>query len=189
VSHLCEGQVKALRIRYEGDIAHHDATILKASALGGMLESYSEERVNLVNANIVATRRGISVVEEKTPTCENYSALLTLIATTNTGATTVSVMMMRGEPHIVRVNDYWIDVVPTGGYFLFCDHTDRPGIIGAVGNITGNANINIHSMLVGRLKPRGQALMILALDEALPEDVRKKIAAIPGIVNAKLVKL
>jgi D-3-phosphoglycerate dehydrogenase len=80
-------------------------------------------------------------------------------------------------------------VVPTGGYFLFADHRDRPGIIGAVGNITGSANINIHSMSVGRLKPRGQALMILALDEPLSEDVRKKILAIPDIGTAKLVKL
>jgi len=58
-----------------------------------------------------------------------------------------------------------------------------------VGNITGSSNINIHSMSVGRLKPRGQALMILALDEPLPEDVRRKILAIPDIHTAKLVKL
>ena len=51
--------------------------------------------------------------------------------------------VLRGEPHIVRVNDYWVDIVPSGGYFLFSDHLDRPGIIGAVGNITGTANINI----------------------------------------------
>ncbi len=189
LSQLTEGQVKSIRIRYEGEIANYDTAILKASVLGGMLEAISEERVNLVNANVVATRRGMAVVEEKIPTCDNYTALLTLIATTSGGTTTVAATVMRGEPHIVRVNDYWIDVVPTGGYFLFADHRDRPGIIGAVGNITGSANINIHSMSVGRLKPRGQALMILALDEPLPEDVRQKILAIPDIDTVKLVKL
>ncbi len=90
---------------------------------------------------------------------------------------------------MVRVNDYWIDVVPTGGYFLFSDHLDRPGIIGSVGNVTGAANININSMHVGRLKPRGEALMILALDEPLPAAVIKNILAIPNIQTAKLVKL
>ncbi|MDP2920208.1 MAG: phosphoglycerate dehydrogenase [Dehalococcoidia bacterium] len=189
LSQLTEGQIKSIRIRYEGEIANYDTSILKSTVLGGMLELISEERVNLVNANLVAKRRGMSVVEEKVSTCENYTSLLTLIATTTGGTTTVATTVMRNEPHIVRVNDYWIDVVPTGGYFLFCDHLDRPGIIGAVGNVTGTTNININSMLVGRLKPRGQALMILALDESLPEDVRKKILAIPDIYTAKLVKL
>ena len=97
--------------------------------------------------------------------------------------------VLRGEPHIVRVNDYWVDIVPSGGYFLFSDHLDRPGIIGAVGNITGTANININSMNVSRLKPRGQALMVLALDEPLSEKVLKQIKAVPDIADAKLVKL
>jgi len=131
----------------------------------------------------------MSVVEEKSPACDNYTSLLTLTATTSGGTTTVAATIMRGEPHMVRVNEYWIDVVPTGGYFLFSDHRDRPGIIGAVGNITGSANINIQSMLLGRLKPRGQALMILVLDEPLPENVRQQILAIPDIYTAKLVKL
>lgn len=189
LTQLAEGQVKSLRIRYEGELANYDTGILKASVLGGMLETISEERVNLVNANVIAARRGLSVVEEKSPTCEIYTSLLTLVATTTGGTTTVSATVMRGDPHIVRVNDYWIDVVPTGGYFLFSDHLDRPGILGAVGNITGSANINIHSMHVGRLKPRGPALMILALDEPLPGAVQKKILAIPDIYTAKMVKL
>jgi D-3-phosphoglycerate dehydrogenase len=189
LSQLAEGQVKALRIRYDGEVANYDTTILKASVLGGMLEAYSEERVNLVNANVVAARRGITVVEEKSAACENYTSLLTITATASGGATTVGATPMRGEPHIVRVDDYWIDIVPTGGHFLFADHRDRPGIIGAVGNITGTANINIQSMLLGRLKPRGDALMILALDEPMPDDVRQKIQAIPDIRTARLVKL
>jgi len=154
-----------------------------------MLELISEDRVNLVNANVIATKRGISVIEEKNPSCENYTSLITLTATTSTGPITVSATVLRSEAHIVRVNDYWIDIVPTGGNFLFCDHKDRPGIIGQVGNITGLANINIQSMMLGRLKPRGQALMILALDEPMPPDVLKKILSVPNITTAKLVRL
>ena len=111
-----------------------------------------------------------------------------MVATTSKGTTTVAATVLRGEPHIVRINDYWLDIVPTDGYTLFSDHLDQPGIIGAVGNITGAANININSMHVSRLKPRGQALMILALDEALPDKVLKQIKAIPDISDAKLVK-
>jgi D-3-phosphoglycerate dehydrogenase len=97
--------------------------------------------------------------------------------------------VIRGEPHIVRVNEFWLDIVPTGGYFLFCDHRDRPGLIGAVGNITGRVDINIHSMQLFRLEPRGKALMVLGLDAPLPEEQRKEILALADVHTAKLVKL
>ena len=189
VSQLVEGQMSAIQIKYNGEVASYDTNALKATILGGLLEGISEERINLVNANIVAARRGLTVVEQKEATCENYASLITVEVTTSTGTITVATTVMRGETHIVRVNDYWIDIVPTGGYFLFCDHLDRPGLIGAVGKITGDANINISYMHLGRLKPRGKALMLLALDEPLPKKQQQQILALPGIRTAKLVKL
>ena len=189
VSQLVEGQVSAIQIKYNGEVSNYDTKVLTAAALGGLLEQVSEERVNLVNANIVATRRGLAVVEQKEATCENYASLVTVEATTSAGVTTVAGTVMRGEVHIVRVNNYWIDIVPTGGYFLFSDHLDRPGLIGAVGKITGEADINISFMHLSRLKPRGQALMILALDEPLPEEQRQQILSLPDIYTAKVVKL
>jgi len=186
---LVEGQMNALRIRYEGEITDYDTNALKAAALGGLLGGVSEERVNLVNANLVAARRGITVVEEKETTCRNYASLVTLEATTSSGATTVAVTVMRDEPHVVRVNNYWTDIVPYDGYFLFSDHRDRPGLLGAVGRITGDADINISYMYVSRLKARGEALMILALDEPLPEEQQQQMLALPDIHTVKLVRL
>lgn len=189
VSQLAEGQMETIKIKYDGEIAEYDTNILKAAVLGRLLEGVSEERVNLVNANLVATRRGLSVVEQKEATCENYTGLITVEATTSSGSTTVAATVMRGDTHLVRVNNYWIDIVPATGYFLFSDHLDRPGLIGAVGKITGDADIDISAMQVGRLKPRGQALMILALDEPLPEEQLKQILSIPDVYSAKVVKL
>jgi len=189
VSQLSEGQMNAFRIKYEGEISDYDTNALKAAVLGGLLEEVSEERVNLVNANIVAAQRGLTVVEQKETICENYASLITVEATTSAGVTTVAGTVMRSESHIVRVNDYWLDIVPTGGYFLFSDHRDRPGLIGAVGRITGDADINISYMHLGRLQPRGQALMVLALDEALPEEQQQQILSLPDVHTVKLVKL
>ena len=138
---------------------------------------------------LVAARRGLTVVEQKEAVCENYTSLFTIEVTTSTGVTTVVVTVIRGETHIVRVNNYWIDIVPTGAYFLFSDHLDRPGMIGAVGKIAGDADVNISGMYVGRLKPRGQALMILVLDEPLPEAQRQQMLSLPDIYSVKLVKL
>jgi len=189
VSQLAEGQMNAIQIRYEGEISNYDTNALKASVLGGLLEEISEERINLVNANIVAARRGLTVVEQKEATCDNYASLITIQATTSAGVTIVAGTVIRGESHIVRVNNYWLDIVPTGGYFLFSDHRDRPGLISAVSKVTGDADVNISSMHVGRLKPRGQALMVLALDEPLLEEHLQQVLSIPDVYTAKLIKL
>ncbi len=188
-SQLAEGQMNAIQIRYEGEVTNYDTNVLKAAILGGILEEVSEERVNLVNANIIAAQRGLSVVEQKEATCENYASLFTIEIITSRGATSVAGTVMRSELHIVRVNSYWLDIVPTGGYFLFSDHRDRPGLISAVSKVTGDADVNISSMHVGRLKPRGQALMVLALDEPLSEEHLKQVLSIPDVYTAKLVKL
>jgi len=189
VSQLAEGQTSAIHIKYDGEIAAYNTDILKTSVLGGLLEDISEERVNLVNANIVAARRGLTVVEQSEATCQNYASLITARATTSKGTTTVAGTVIRGEPHIVRINNYWIDIAPAEGHFLFLDHLDRPGLMGAVGKTTGDADINISSMNVSRLKPRGQALAVLALDEALPEKQQKQMSAIPDVYSVKMVKL
>ncbi|MFH0941825.1 MAG: phosphoglycerate dehydrogenase [Chloroflexota bacterium] len=187
---LAQGQAKTIKITYEGDMAAYDTSAVKAAVLGGLLGEISEERVNLVNANLVAASRGLTVVEEKESTCENYASLLTVAVTTNTGVTAVGGTVMHGEAHIVRVNDYWFDLVPApGSYFLFSEHKDRPGFVGSVGKITGDADINISSMHLGRLKPRGQALLVLVLDEPLPEEQQQQILSLPEVYSVKLVRL
>jgi len=188
-STLASGQVKSIRINYQGEITKYGTDVLKVAALGGLLESISEERINMVNANLIAARRGLDIVEQEEPVCENYASLVTLQVTTSAGAITVAGTVINGQTHLVRVNEYWLDIVPTGGYFLFCDHLDRPGLIGAVGKITGDADVDISFMYVGRLKPRGQALMVLALDEPLQEEQQRQILAIPDVYSCQIVKL
>lgn len=189
IAQLAEGQMSSIDIGYEGEIAKYDLTALKAAVIGGLLQEISEERINVVNASLVAKRRGLRVTEHKDTACENYTSLVTVAVTTTAGVTTSAGTMLRGELHIVRVNEYWIDIVPKGDYFLFSDHRDRPGLIGAVGNVTGSADINVSSMQLARLKPRGQALMVLELDEPLNEAQIKQILAIPDVYTAKLVEI
>ncbi len=189
VSQLAEGQVSDIKIKYEGEIANYDTSALKAAVLGGLLEEISEERVNLVNANLVAARRGLNVVEQKAAICKNYASLITAEITTTTGVTTAAGTIMHDQPHIVRVNNYWLDIEPSGAYFLFSDHRDRPGLIGAVGKITGDADVNISFMHLSRLKPREQALLVLVLDEPLSEEQQQQILSLPDVYTVKQVKL
>ena len=186
---LVHGQMTSVKIKYEGEISNQDVNILKASVIGGLFAEISEERVNIVNANLVAARRGLTVLEQKEITCANYVNLITVELTTTAGKSIVATTVVQDETHIVRVNDYWIDIYPAHGYFLFCDHLDRPGLLGEVGRVTGDANIDITSMHVGRLQPRGQALMILALDDQLSGTQLKKLLSIKDVYSAKPVKL
>jgi len=188
-SQLMEGQVSSTHIKYSGGVSNYDCNPIKTALISGLLQQVSEERINLVNVSFIAAQRGLKISEEKEATCQNYSNLLTLEVNSNVGTTTISGTVRDNESHVVQVNDFWMDIVPTGGYFLFCDHLDRPGLVGAIGNIAGKANINISSMHLSRLQPRGKALMILALDEPLGEEQLQEILALPGIYTAKAVKL
>ncbi|MFC2020923.1 phosphoglycerate dehydrogenase [Chloroflexota bacterium] len=189
VAQLVDGQMSSIKIKYEGEISNYDTNILKASVLRGLLEEISDEGANLVNANLVAARRGLTVLEQKEAACENYASLVTAEVTTNSDSIFVATTVIQGETHIVRINEYWIDISPSEGLFLFVDHLDRPGLLGSVGRITGDANVDISSMHVGRLKPRGQALMILSLDEPLGEEQRQQMLSVPDIYSVKVVKL
>ncbi|MCL1885540.1 MAG: phosphoglycerate dehydrogenase [Dehalococcoidia bacterium] len=189
LSYLGGGQIQNLNIKYQGEVAALDTKPLKAILLGALLGRLTDERINMVNSNMEATKRGIKITEEKQATCDNYANLISMEAVTSEGTATVSGSVMRGESHIVQINQHWIDIMPTGSYFLLCTHQDRPGLIGAVGKIAGDADINISYMHLSRLQARGDALMVLALDEALPNAQCKQILDLPDVYSAKLVKI
>jgi len=186
---LAEGQFRMAEVTFSGEVAEHDTAAVKAALIKGLLSPISDEPVNLVNATVVAKARGLNVVERKSAAQEHFTSLVTLTLTTDRGQWTVAGTAMNGDVHIVRIDGYWVDIVPTGGYMLISRHQDRPGIIGRVGTILGENDINISAMQVGRERPRGEALMALAVDEYIPPEVLARIAAVPNIGEVKVVKL
>ena len=186
---LAEGQLTSVAIDYAGEIAQHDTLFLKAAVIGGLLAPVSEERVNAVNVNMIVSQRGMKVVERKEEASETYRSLLTVELTTSAGATVVSGTSVIGRSHIVRVDDYWMDITPGDGYMLLIENPDSPGMVGAVGTLAGQNDVNISFMEVGRLGKRGRALMALGLDEPMPESTMKHIRAIEGIATVKQVKV
>ncbi|TAK32821.1 MAG: phosphoglycerate dehydrogenase [Chloroflexota bacterium] len=186
---LTDGQLDTTTIICSGDIAQHDTTPLTAAVIKGLLRPVSEEQVNLVNARLIARNRGLNIIEQKGSVGEvSHGSLIAVNVSTSAGLTSVAGTMVRGEPHIVQVDGYWVDLVPSG-YTLLSHHRDRPGIIGAVGVLLGSHDINISSMQVGRMQKRGPALMVLGLDEHIDEEVLAQIRAIPDIHTAKVVSL
>lgn len=186
---LVEGRLASITIRYEGEMANYDTAPLKAAVLGGLLESVTEERVNMVNANMIAARRGLNIAEQKESLCQTYANILTVEVHTSVSVTAVAGTSMFGETRLVRLNEYWIEIEPVGAYLLLTSHADRPGMVGAVGTIVGAAGVNISNMSVSRHAPGGKAMMALCLDDTLPPKHYEQILALPHMYSAKLVKL
>ena len=189
LTNLAEGQFVGVTINYEGEIAEHDTMMLQSAVLEGLLSPTSSETVNLINAPMLAKQRGLNITEQKNTASQEYSSLITATLSTTGENITVSGTSLREEPHLVKVNDYWLDVIPSVPYLLFVDNPDHPGSIGAVGTVAGQNNINISFMEVGRLSPRGKAMMVLGLDDPIPQDVLAQINNLPQINDARLVKL
>lgn len=186
---LVEGQLRSVSLQYEGELAAHNTTILKSAALIGLLQPVSADRVNLVNAALLAQQRGLRVEEEAVRAQGQQPSHLTLTVNASGGAVVLGGTVVRGEVHVVRVGDMWLDMAPDSPYLLFIDHRDRPGMIGAVGTITGQYDVNISFMEVGRREVRGRATMVLGVDDAVPQNVLDKLRAIPDITGVKLVRL
>ncbi len=185
---LFPGLIREVRIVYGGELAEMDTTPLNAAVVKGLLEDVIEQRVNVVNAHLIARERGLVLVEEKRPDAGPFANLLTLEITADGTTHSVAGTVIRHEPHVVRVDDYWIDFVPDG-YLLVCYNEDRPGMIGKVGTILGQADVNIAFMQVGRVVPRGRAMMVLGLDDPIPEPTLQEIVGVPGLYDVTFVRM
>jgi D-3-phosphoglycerate dehydrogenase len=179
---------RTLTLEIAGEPAAHDATSLVAAVLRGLLETTTEERVNLVNAGTLAKARGIEVVERKTPNAGPFSALLTLTAQAGAQTVTLAGTVANGEPRLVRLQEHAMDLAPAG-VMLISHHRDRPGTVGRVGALLGAADVNISSMTLARSAPRADAYMVLALDDDVPPDVVEALAADEGIIENWVVRL
>jgi D-3-phosphoglycerate dehydrogenase len=186
---LCQDQMGKIEIDYSGDIAQHDLTPLRAAMVGGLLAPISEEHVNVVNVDVITQRRGMEITEVRSPSPEIYSSLITVRISTATGETKVSGTLAHDGPHIVLIDDFWVDIPPGEGYLLVCENRDRPGMIGAIGTLLGRFDVNISFMNVGRHEKRGTALMVITMDEALTPEQLDEVSKVPDIFSAKMVRL
>ena len=184
------GGVRTLTLEIAGALAEHDGSPLTAAVLRGLLETVTTERVNLVNAGALAKARGITLVERKTRDAGAYAAQLTLSSDATPGgrAITVGGTVAAGEPRITRLGSYRIDMEPAD-VMLITRHTDKPGMVGRVGAMLGEADVNISAMHLARTRPREDALMILALDDDVPARVEAAIRDQEAVLDLWIIRL
>ena len=181
---LFGGRVSAIELELEGEVAEHDVNLLVAAAIKGVLQPFTEDRINPVNARLIASSRGLRLIERRSPASGSYASLITLRVHSHELAGTV----LMGEPRVVRIDAFRVDLVPDGR-FLVSRHEDRPGVVGRFGTILGEHDINIASMQVGRDAPRGHAMMILAVDDPVGDGVLSRLRDVAGMSDLRYVEL
>ncbi len=191
---ISEGQWQAIEIEYQGEIANFDVAALKAAAIAGVLATISEEFVNLVSVNNIIAQRGWHVTERKDQDAGLYANLVSVRLMTSQGNVVVSGTLVHGEPHIVEIDGFRVDVARDAaqsghGHVLILHNEDRPGRVGAVGAALGELQVNIGGMDVGRGEESGKAIMVLSVDRTLSVEEFAQIAAIPGIDLVKQAEI
>lgn len=210
---LQPGPLNKIEFACSGEIANYDLRPLQAALIKGLLESVSDAHVNMINAPTLAKQWGLEIVEQKSTSSVEFANLVTLrmvganghvssfAGKTGSGDEQVEVLsgtVMHGEPRVVCVGRYWTEFVPEG-YILFCRNPDQPGMIGRVGTVLGKANVNIRHMDVGPIvrTPRARngqrtpdtALMVVSVDDPIPDWALQEIGAAGDIFGLTLVKL
>jgi len=184
------GGVQSLTLEIAGELAEYDGSPLVAATLRGLLETVTTERVNLVNAAALAKARGITLIERKTRDAGAYAAQLTLSSDGSPSGRGVTVggTVAGGEPRITRLGGYRLDMAPAD-VMLITRHSDKPGMVGRVGAMLGEADVNISAMHLARSRPREDALMILALDDDVPVGVEAAIRALDAVLDLWTIRL
>jgi D-3-phosphoglycerate dehydrogenase len=181
-------RVERVEVTYAGDIAEEDVDLVTASALKGVFEPL-EWQVNAVNAPGIAEERGIDVTESKTRQSEDFQSLVTV--TVGDGEREVSVcgtQFAGDDPRIVRIDDYRIDAIPHG-HMLAVSNEDVPGVIGFIGTVLGEHDVNIAGMFNGRETIGGEALSVYNLDEPPTDEVLAELETDERIIGTTYISL
>jgi D-3-phosphoglycerate dehydrogenase / 2-oxoglutarate reductase len=187
---LAEAPMRAVAVEYIGKIAESDTRGLTLAALRGALAGVVHEPVSYVNAPAIARERGLELSERRTVESQDYVNLMLLRADTEAGEVAVAGTLVgpRDAERLVRLYDFDVDMAPAE-HMAFFLYEDRPGVIGRVGTILGEAGINIASMEVGRKEAGGLALMGLTVDSPIPAEVLERIVEAVGMKSARSIAL
>ncbi len=186
---LYEGAVEKIEIIFSGEITNENTSPLIPALLQGLFTPVLGNSINSVNARLIAEQRGVEITEVRSNQASGYATLITVTVFTNNGQHKVAGTLFGSDnPRIVRVDDYWVEMA-AAGLFIVAYHKDKPGMIGSVGQILGAHDINIAGMQVGRVMPRGTAVMVLSVDESPSDKVLDKLNAIEGIEKAVIIEL
>lgn len=183
---LTETGLKKVKIEYEGAVAKLNTKPITAVLLKGLL-SPLVEGVNMVNAPVIAKERNIEITETKHDRPVDFQTLIRLTVVTEKQERDVAGTLFGGDkPRVVSVGGIRLES-GLNGHMLYVTNEDKPGLIGGLGKLLGDASINIANFNLGRNDAKTDAIALLEVDQPVPDDILKKIAGLPSVKKVKLL--
>ncbi len=184
---LSSGGVQRIICSYAGELASVDTSLVTAEVLRGLLGHFSDTRVNAINAKTVARSMGVDV-DEHTTTRSVDHANSVFVEVVGERRLLVAGTHFDGVPRITRIDDFRVDMQPSGT-FLVVQHEDRPGVIAAVSSLLASNDINIARIELGRDRPRGSAVMLMEIDDAVDTGLLERLASVAKLEQLRQVRL
>jgi D-3-phosphoglycerate dehydrogenase / 2-oxoglutarate reductase len=186
---LCEGGIERVTVEYSGEVAGLTVAPLTIAVLKGLLTPIMEYAINYVNAPIVAKERGIEVKEVKSSDAGDFTSLIRVRVEAGKAAHQVAgTLYNKKDARVIEIDQFKVEVVPEG-HMLLIHNIDRPGVIGMVGKVLGDHNINIVRMQCALEKRGGNALLIIGSDTDFPSTVLGQIKSSSNILSVKVANL
>ncbi len=186
-----DGSIGSCQLNYRGEVADKDTKLLTAAFCAGLLERAMADDVNIINSEMLLREHGIELTENRNRELGAFSSSITAEVSgsgkkVKAGVTVFGNNMSR----LISIDDYRLEAY-LDGHMLFFTHTDVPGIIGRVGTVFGQHQVNIGQMSVGRAgqQPGGHAIGVLNLDGIPPKVALDQLMAISAIEKIQMVEL
>jgi D-3-phosphoglycerate dehydrogenase len=186
-----QGGASECNLNYRGEVTKKDTKLLTAAFCAGLLESALDEEVNIVNAEVLLREKGIDLVEESRSEMGAFASSITAeIVSDGHRYTAAGTLFGNNMPRLIRLGDYRLESYLDGNLLIFT-HEDVPGVIGSVGTVFGQHNVNIAQMAVGRAgdAPGGAAIGVLNLDDVPPQEAIDAVLEREGIHRVSVIQL
>ncbi len=186
---LINGRMKEIQITYSGVVNNYKVAPITMSLVNGFLSPILGETVNFINALDLAKERGVNVQEIKSNVEEEFvNCIKVKVITDKEEFSILGTISGNKQPRIVKINEVYVEAVPEG-YMVFINNNDKPGLVGALGTILGEAKVNIAGISLGREAQNGIAISVVNVDSAVPEEIIERLKKTKDIVFVKLVKV
>ncbi|MBL8817689.1 MAG: phosphoglycerate dehydrogenase [Planctomyces sp.] len=189
---MIRGQgLKGAEVIYRGEAAHKKTRLLTSAFTAGLLEAALDQSVNIINATSMAVSRGIHVRETASGDCENFASMISVCVTTDQDKFEASGTIFGNQfLRLVRLDEFQLEAY-LDGLMLIYRHRDVPGLIGYIGTICGQNNVNIAHMALGRKqdKPGGASVAVLNLDSEPPAEAIGQVKEHKEVTGVEIVRL
>jgi len=176
-------------INYAGKISEYHLAPLSSALLKGLLTPILKDDVNFINAGLIASKRGIKVVESKTATSDDFTSLIMVKVKSKDGENIISGTIFGNTmPRILRINDFYLEAIPEG-HNLLIHNMDVPGMIGKIATKLGERKINISRMAVGQEKEKKQNVILLATAASIDDETLEVLRSLENVYSVKRIEI